>query len=161
MADKYTLRALVVATNSMRYNPEIDPDVATTYERILIDLRDELGKNLEVFSMDELIKSVSTLVNEEYRRATAAHGGAASSPHEGYALAREEADDARDQMSCVDALMDSLWLSVKADDIHSQPKILRRIKNEAIKGACEFIQVAAMADKAIAGIERDAGGGVM
>ena len=159
MADKYTLRALAVAINSMRYNPGLDPDVAITYERILLNLRDEISEKLDVSSMDGLIKSVSALVAEEYQRAAAAHGGAVGSPHEGYALTREEADEARDQMSCVDSLMGSLWLAVKADDLQSQPKTLRRIKNEAIKGACEFIQVAAMADKSIAGIERDAGGG--
>lgn len=37
-----TLRALVVATNSLRYNPEIDPDAAAAYERILFNLRDKL-----------------------------------------------------------------------------------------------------------------------
>jgi len=109
--------------------------------------------------MEELIKSVSRLVGEEYRRAATAHGGAASSPHEGYALTKEETDEAHDQIICVEHLMDSLWLAVKADDIQSQPKILRRIRNEAIKGACELIQVAAMANKAIAGIEKNAGGG--
>lgn len=37
-----TLRALAVATNSLRYNPEIDPDTAVTYERLLVSLRDKL-----------------------------------------------------------------------------------------------------------------------
>ena len=36
------LRALATATNSLRYNPEIDPDAAAAYEQILVNLRDEL-----------------------------------------------------------------------------------------------------------------------
>lgn len=42
-----TLRALVVATNSLRFNPAIDPDTADSYERLLVGLRDELAKESE------------------------------------------------------------------------------------------------------------------
>lgn len=42
-----TLRALAVATNSLRYNPEIEPDIAAAYERFLVNLRDELCKECE------------------------------------------------------------------------------------------------------------------
>ena len=41
------LRALVTATNSLRFNPTIDPEAADTYERILVSLRDELAKEVE------------------------------------------------------------------------------------------------------------------
>ena len=42
-----TLRALVVATNSLRFNPAIDPDTADSYERLLVGLRDMLVKESE------------------------------------------------------------------------------------------------------------------
>lgn len=42
-----TLRALVIATKSMRYNPEIDPDVAAAYELALFNLLDELSKEMD------------------------------------------------------------------------------------------------------------------
>lgn len=42
-----TLRALVTATNSLRYNPEIDPDVAVAYEWALVNLRDELSQEMD------------------------------------------------------------------------------------------------------------------
>ena len=42
-----TLRALVVETNSLRFNPTIDTDTADFYERLLIRLRDELAKEIE------------------------------------------------------------------------------------------------------------------
>ena len=41
------LRALVTATNSLRFNPTIDPDTADVYERLLVSLRDTLVKEGE------------------------------------------------------------------------------------------------------------------
>lgn len=41
------LRALATATNSLRFNPTIDPDTADVYERLLVSLRDELAKEIE------------------------------------------------------------------------------------------------------------------
>lgn len=42
-----TLRALVIATNSLRFNQTIDPDTADSYERLLVSLRDTLVKESE------------------------------------------------------------------------------------------------------------------
>lgn len=42
-----TLRALVTATNSLRYNPTIDTDTVDYYERLLVSLRDTLVKESE------------------------------------------------------------------------------------------------------------------
>ena len=39
-----SLRALVAATNSLRYNPAIDKKTAYFYEKLLMDLRDELAQ---------------------------------------------------------------------------------------------------------------------
>lgn len=41
------LRALVVATNSLRYNPNIDQQTADLYEMRLINLRDTLVNEQE------------------------------------------------------------------------------------------------------------------
>ena len=46
--------------------------------------------------MEELVKAITALVSEEYQRAAAEHGGAAHTPHEGYALTKEEVDEARE-----------------------------------------------------------------
>lgn len=43
MANINTLRALTVAANSLRYNPEIDPDDAYMYEMAVINVRDSLA----------------------------------------------------------------------------------------------------------------------
>lgn len=108
--------------------------------------------------MEELTKAVSALVGEEYQRAAAEHGGAANTPHEGYALIKEE--EAGDQMSTVSQKVTVLWWSVKADDLTAQLEHLREIRTAAILGACELIQVAAMADKAVEGLRKERGGGL-
>lgn len=109
--------------------------------------------------MEELMKAVSALVGEEYQRAAAEHGGAANTPHEGYALIKEEEEEAGDQMSVVSQKVTSLWLAVKANDMALQAGHLVEIRTAAILGACELIQVAAMTDKAMAGLRKMEEGG--
>ena len=65
--------------------------------------------------MEELVKAISALVGEEYQRAAAEHGGAANTPHEGYALIKEEEEEAGDQMSVVSQKVTALWWVVKTD----------------------------------------------
>ena len=108
--------------------------------------------------MEELMKAVSALVGEEYQRAAAEHGGAANTPHEGYALIKEEEEEAGDQMSTVSQKVTALWWSVKGDNLGAQGEYLDEIRTAAILGACELIQVAAMADKAVEGLKRMIGG---
>jgi len=105
--------------------------------------------------MEELVKSVSALVNEEYQRAAAEHGGAANTPHEGYALVKEEEEEAAEQMSVVSQRVTPLWWAVKANDLALQAGYLAEIRTSAILGACELIQVAAMADKYTKGLKRE------
>lgn len=108
--------------------------------------------------MEELVKAISALVGKEYQRAAAEHGGAANTPHEGYALTKEEVDEAREQMDAVCQNITDLWCAVKAYDLPRQRKHLAKLKWAAILGACELIQVAAMADKAVEGLRKMEGG---
>lgn len=103
--------------------------------------------------VEELVKAITALVSEEYQRAAAEHGGAAHTPHEGYALTKEEVDEAREQMGVVCQNITDLWCAVKADDLPRQAEHLIKLRRAAILGACELIQVAAMTDKAKAGLE--------
>ncbi len=54
-----TMRALAAAANSLRFNPELDPDIAFTYEEKVHNLRHLLGQALnespnEPLTLDEL-----------------------------------------------------------------------------------------------------------
>ena len=109
--------------------------------------------------MKQITEEVSALVKNEYQRAAKAHGGAANTPHEGYALIKEEEEEAGDQMSLVSQKVTSLWWAVKVDDLSLQAGYLEEIRAAAVSGACELIQVAAMADKAIEGLRKLLGGG--
>ena len=109
--------------------------------------------------MDDLIREISRLAREEYQRAAAEHGGAANTPHEGYALIKEEEEEAADQMSTVIQKVKTLWWSVKSDNLGTQRQCLDEIRTAAILGACELVQVAAMADKALEGLKKLMGGG--
>ena len=110
--------------------------------------------------MEELVKAISALAGEEYQRAAAEHGGAANTPHEGYALTKEEVDEAREQMDAVCQNVTDLWCAVKADDLPRQKEHLVKLRWAAILGACELIQVAAMTDKAVEGFRKMEGGEV-
>lgn len=104
--------------------------------------------------MQELIQGVEALVGEEYGRAAAEHGAAAHSPHEGYALIKEETEEAQEEMEELKQRLDHLWCCVKNDEVQYGPHYLGYIRKAAVLGACELIQVAAMADKALAGYEK-------
>ena len=104
--------------------------------------------------MEELAKEVIRLVAEEYRRAAAEHGADAHSPHEGYALIKEEVEEAQVEMETLNQRLDHLWGTVKGDEDQYGPHYLMYIKKAAVLGACELIQVAAMAEKALLGYEK-------
>ena len=103
--------------------------------------------------MDELILVVRSLVGDEYGRAAAEHGAAAQSPHEGYALIKEEVEEAEADMEALTQRLDHFWNCVKGDDTRWYPHYLKQIRMTAVLGACELIQVAAMAEKALLGYE--------
>lgn len=109
--------------------------------------------------MEELVKAISALVGEEYQRAAAEHGGAANTPHEGYALIKEEVEEAKEELAAVEEQLGFLWAEVKTDETEHIPHYVDHIKRRAILGACELIQVAAMTDKAMAGLRKTEEGG--
>ena len=65
--------------------------------------------------MEELMRAVSALVDKEYEWAAKSHGGVAASPHEGYALIKEEVEEADQEMERLKKKLGFLWLNVKND----------------------------------------------
>lgn len=101
--------------------------------------------------MKKLIDAVTLLADAEYKRASSEHGSVAGSEHEAYALIKEEAEEASDETVQMWNKIKAFWATVKTDESpNSQKRHLDSIKRHAILGACELIQVAAMADKAMA-----------
>lgn len=104
--------------------------------------------------MEELMRSVADLADREYQWAAKSHGGAAYSPHEGYALIKEEVEEADEEMDRLKKKLTFLWENVKNDADDVAQRNFEDMKSMAIAGACELIQVAAMADKGIEGIRK-------
>jgi hypothetical protein len=94
--------------------------------------------------MDAVKDDVIKLVSKELKSANEKFP-LFSSPHEGYAVIKEEVEEAQDNMSwCIEKL-GCIWEDIKHNDnaeIESN-----WLKEFAIDGACELIQVAAMAQK--------------
>lgn len=105
--------------------------------------------------MEQLIKSVLSLKEEEYTRASQEFGATNHSDHEGFALMFEEIQEAMEEVKNTDQRLLQFWGMVKQKDAPnaSKQEVLNSIENSAILAACEFIQVATMAHKANKTIE--------
>lgn len=100
-------------------------------------------------SMDKLIAEVNECVELEYGRAGAKFGLTNHSDHESYAVLLEELQEAKADIESFERQMSMFWEQVKSnEDDHSKYACLLRMQSRAVLGACEMIQVAAMAKKA-------------
>lgn len=102
--------------------------------------------------MTKLVEKVKNLVKEEYELASAIHGAKHNSPHEAVAVICEEIEESVVENQNVQKMFSDFWDGVKlnaSDEI--QKEILGNLRSSAILAACEMIQVAAMAHKAMHG----------
>lgn len=104
--------------------------------------------------MKELIDKVESLIEEEYFRASDKYGSTNHSDHESYAVILEEFQEADTERFDCESALDRLWEQIKADSSDFDKRcVLRTVRCHALLAACEFIQVAAMADKALKTLE--------
>ena len=104
--------------------------------------------------MTELIKTVTTVVGEEYGRAVAKFGPTNNSDHESYGILLEELEEASEELRLCSSALERVWQLIKKNMIDSEKlKSLNLVYQNALLGACELIQVAAMAYKAQKTIE--------
>lgn len=94
--------------------------------------------------MKELIKSIEPLVQEELNRANAKFPQFAS-PHEGWAVIKEEVEEAENELENVKWELEDAWKRIK-DELEPIRRI-KLVREFAICLAAEAIQVAAMAQK--------------
>lgn len=99
--------------------------------------------------MEKLIQEANELVEREYGRAGARYGLTNHSDHESYAIILEELQEAKAEVDAFERELSLFWTMVKSDD-DDQTKLGRLLQMYRISlfGACELIQVAAMAKKA-------------
>lgn len=97
--------------------------------------------------MQQLLNDVTALVGDELTRANKQYGDSFNSLHEAYAVIKEELEEAQDEIDIVEDLLNEFWLFTKHDDASGCDNVAYKIRNTAIRGAAELIQVAAMAEK--------------
>lgn len=99
--------------------------------------------------MKELLNEVKQSVKSELERANEAHP-LFNSPHEAYAVIKEEAEEAEYELKYASIHLGEFWNSVKHDRYEiDMCDCLCAVKECAMNLAAEAIQVAAMAQKAI------------
>lgn len=101
---------------------------------------------------------IESSVKSEYNRAVEKFGESNNSSHESYAIIREELEEASVDFSSVNKYLNDFWEAVKnnkeSNSLILQVEALNSLKNHAINAACELVQVAAMAEKALVTISQ-------
>lgn len=85
-------------------------------------------------------------IQAEYHKAKKEHGDFGSL-HEGWAVMREEWEEAAKELSSVAAEMNAMWEYVKRDDVACSLNAARNTQAHALAAMMEAAQLAAMARK--------------
>lgn len=97
--------------------------------------------------MEELLKEVGRLVNEELINANENNQEKFNSMHEGYAVILEEIQEAEEELDRVKRKMNTVWGAIRRDEYPKDSIDMVRYCAKLV--ACEAIQVAAMSQKFI------------
>ena len=98
-------------------------------------------------SYKKTMEGVKYLVQNEFDMACEDNGKSFSSDHEAFSVILEEVAESKEELQIVIDCMNGLWRSVRQDNKNGD--ILTDIECHARRLACEAIQVAAMARKAM------------
>jgi hypothetical protein len=95
---------------------------------------------------DKLLNTVKQAVKEELVRTYSEYGYSDfNSPHEGYAIIKEEVEEAEIELNRVKQKIAWAWEAIKSNENHEDA--IDSIKRYGTYLACEAIQIAAMAEK--------------
>ena len=94
-------------------------------------------------------KIIEELASEELVDANAKHDPKFNSPHEAYAVIKEELEEMQDEVEMCGKSLEYIWDNIKDDTEEGCKKWLEYMKEYAISAAQEAIQVVAMCDKAM------------
>ena len=103
--------------------------------------------------MKDLQNDIKKLADEEYIRASQKFGATNNSNHESYAVILEEHEEARDDGYKFSELLELFWYNVKNNNEADASADLRNMYDRAVRAAAEWVQVAAMCNKATLSIE--------
>lgn len=100
---------------------------------------------------ENMVKKVDEAIKTEYQNAVNNYGLYYNSKHEGYAVLKEETDEARDEMNKVRDFMYDAWGCVKLNNGNDFIANVNQIRNNARNLALEAVQIAAVCDKILRG----------
>ena len=89
-------------------------------------------------------KEIEKLIEQELKEANEKYP-LFHSPHEAYAVLKEECDELYDDYNTIDDKLDDMWTRIRYD-ANTADKV-GKIYNFAINAACEAIQIAAVCKK--------------
>lgn len=141
----YGVNLSKVAVSAAASSCETEPSVYTM--RTLNPCVVEQDKNENSGGMEELYHEVEQCSENERRRAACEHGYFLSSPHEAYALLKEEHEEIESALASLSSALNECWEAIKRDEPES--KLLDRIHTRALLVACEAVQCAGVAQKAL------------
>ena len=97
-------------------------------------------------NMEKIKEALEPIVVEELARANEKFPQFASG-HEGYAVIKEEVEEAGEEYQCMDSHLARMWILVRTNWDEEARKCVSGVRYRAIELAAEAIQVAAMCDK--------------
>lgn len=99
--------------------------------------------------MTTIVHPINLLVSDEYDRAAGIHGAVFASPHEGYGVIAEEIKEAGDEWEEAEKGLRRLLNAIHRESTKDIIDIADSIRDRAVNGAAELIQVAAMCEKMV------------
>lgn len=109
-------------------------------------------KGLRTMLRDKLLMQLAELAGEELAEADKIYKQF-SSPHEGWAVIKEEVDEADESFDDLEASMDILWCGIR-HDMDREEQDAESVFHSALLVAAECVQVMAMCTKMKKGKER-------
>lgn len=94
--------------------------------------------------MDHLSPGVEALVELEHKTIVDKYGDGYTSMHEGYAVLKEEIEEAEEALQDVKKHLDWAWLAVREDERKLFGSEILRVEHYAKQLAAEAVQVAAV-----------------
>lgn len=100
-----------------------------------------------VKTKEQIDEHVQDLIVFELERARKKFPKPTNSPHEGFAVLKEEIDEMDEELDLIRVMNDILWKSVRNDDLEKQKETLAEMRIVVVRILKEAIQVGAMIDK--------------
>lgn len=98
---------------------------------------------------DELVNLIRDAVHDETITAKKEWGEKYNSLHEGYAVLKEEIEEARDDKIVIQNHFYNMWGAVKVNDSERVKHLALQIRDKAVNLAMEAVQIAAVCNKII------------